>query len=181
MKTEVSICKGCGKKRPIINRNHWLCGECNQSRKNAHKEFLGIVEQEIEPESISPTQTTSAFVTHTKNNPKYVKKHTGELALFQSIWATRPHVSFLSGIPIEHFNVSNFAHCLPKAQNKYPQFKLFDKNIILLTETEHFLYDNGTMDSRARYQQEMIEMGYDCDWRRVYDFAAELKKEYECL
>jgi len=109
------------------------------------------------------------------------RQPTGEYALFKEIWQTRPHVSFLSGREIRTPYPNNFCHVLAKAKNKYPNFKLFDKNLILLTETEHFLYDNGTMDSRAKYVIECQLDGYICDWSKIWDLRDELKKEYECL
>ena len=115
-----------------------------------------------------------------KSNPHYIKKGkkaTGELELFMRLWEDRTHVSFLSGIPLGEFNVSLFAHVLSKKQ--YSNFRLFDKNIILLTEYEHHILEQGTMDSRARYQQEVREMGYDCDWLCITDLADKLKKEYK--
>ena len=119
-----------------------------------------------------------------KNNPHYKKKGkkaTGELDLFKRLWEEREHVSFLSGIPLDEFDVWQMAHVLAKGQNKYPKFRLYPKNIVFLTSLEHHLWDNGTMDRRAIYQQEMLETGYDCDWQRLYDLADELKKEYKKL
>jgi hypothetical protein len=111
---------------------------------------------------------------------KYVTpKKTGELALFLTLWNTRPHESELSGIPIEHFSVSCMAHLLAKGLNKYPAFKLYDKNIMILTEYEHHLLDAVTIESRGRYQQEMKELGYDCDWQKIFDRQRELKIEYQ--
>lgn len=93
------------------------------------------------------------------------KKPTGELALFQAIWATRRHVSFLSGKPLGEFNVCYFAHVISKKQ--WPKGRLTDKNIILLTQEEHTLYDQGTEEQRAKY-------GYD--WNKIYELKQQLKQ-----
>jgi len=106
---------------------------------------------------------------------------TGELALFRSIWATRPHISFISGREIEFFHPIHFAHVLPKGKNKYPLFKLYDKNVVILTEREHTLYDQGTMQSRAQYSEECLDEGFVCDWQKLFTLRDELKKEYEKL
>jgi len=34
LKIEISICKKCNNSKPIINRTHWLCHDCNQVRLN---------------------------------------------------------------------------------------------------------------------------------------------------
>jgi len=93
------------------------------------------------------------------------KKPTGELALFQAIWATRRHVSFLSGKSLGEFNVCYFAHVISKKQ--WPKGRLTDKNIILLTPEEHALYDQGTEEQRAKY-------GYD--WNKIYELKQQLKQ-----
>ena len=69
---------------------------------------------------------------------------TGEGVLFAALINTRPHVSFISGLPIPDISYQNCAHILPKGQNKYPRYKLLDRNIVFLTMQEHFLYDSGT-------------------------------------
>lgn len=122
-----------------------------------------------------------------KPDPKPVKrekkgkKATGELGLFLQLWQDRPHVSFLSGIPLDEFNVNMCSHILAKGQNKYPRFKLKPENIQFLTEMEHYLYDNGTMDSRARYKLELMDMGYDCDWEKIWKLRDTLKEKYKKL
>jgi len=76
-----------------------------------------------------------------------------ETELFKHIWDTIPHYSFVSGIPIREPSPANFAHVLSKAVNRYPHFRLFPDNIILVTQEEHNLIDQGTDESRRRYCQ----------------------------
>ena len=109
------------------------------------------------------------------------KKATGEYALFEMIWNTRPHHSELSGIPISYPHPSNFVHVLAKGQGKYPLFKLFEQNIVILTEFEHHLYDNGTEGQRNTYAKECAEMGHECDWNRLGKLALFLKNQYQTL
>ncbi|MBN2617235.1 MAG: hypothetical protein JXR64_02860 [Spirochaetales bacterium] len=104
----------------------------------------------------------------------YKKTATGELQLFELIWKERIHKSYLSGRKLEYFSVSLFAHVLPKAQNKFPKWKLNPDNIILLTEYEHHLYDNGTMSQREAYAKEN-----DCNWTIIHNLYKELKDAYE--
>lgn len=85
------------------------------------------------------------------------KKPTGEKVLFECIWNTRPHKSQLSGKKIPYPRPGNFAHLLPKG--KYPELRLVDINIVLLTTYEHFLFDQGTEEQRKKYAEEN-----HCDW-----------------
>lgn len=74
---------------------------------------------------------------------KFKKEPTGESQVFNEIWKERPHKSQISGEPIKEATASNFLHVLPKAQNKYPEFKLLKQNIVLGTEEEHHIWDNA--------------------------------------
>jgi len=103
-----------------------------------------------------------------------VRKPTGELDLFREIWNTRQRVSFLSGLPIRFFDVKNFAHVLPKGQNKFPKYKLKKENIILLTDMEHHLLDHGTIDERTEY-----EKYHNCSFNTIQILYEKLKLEYE--
>lgn len=64
-----------------------------------------------------------------------------EKTVFAFLWRTRPHVSFVSGEPVEDIPTT-FAHVLPKAKNRFPRFKLLGMNIVFLTPDEHHLWDN---------------------------------------
>lgn len=100
---------------------------------------------------------------------RYQSKKTGQIEVFLDIWEERQHVSFLSGSLLPKFNVSLFAHVLSKAKNKYPEFKLYKKNIILLTPYEHMLLDHGTKSQREAY-------GFN--WDKIESLKQELLDEY---
>ncbi len=72
---------------------------------------------------------------------KSFPKPTGELALFQAIWLSRPHVCEVTGIPIKDFSVHCFMHVLSK--KAYPKFRLNHRNILLVAPNVHHEYDNG--------------------------------------
>jgi len=57
---------------------------------------------------------------------------------FRIIWNKRPHYSEVSHtyLGVEPFTLF-FHHILPKNDNKYPEAKLDEENIILLTANEH--------------------------------------------
>lgn len=112
----------------------------------------------------------------TTKKPQY--KASSERTLFDSIWSTRNRVSFVSGKNLEKYNalglyLNMFAHVLSKAQNKYPKFKLYDRNIVLLTPDEHYLLDFGTEDQREKYAREN-----NCSWQELYNLRDYLKEEY---
>ncbi len=106
-----------------------------------------------------------------QSNYKYVRKATGEKEVFEKIWNERPHESFINGQRIYVFNVRNFGHVLPKAQNKYPKFKLYDKCIQLLTFEQHDAWDNGIRE----------ELRLLPEWNKMFELEAELLLEYKIL
>lgn len=74
-----------------------------------------------------------------KHKPKKKKSTTTskkDHAFFKDIWKKRPHKSEVSGRYLGGEALSvYFHHILPK--NKYPEFRLDEENIILLTIDEH--------------------------------------------
>jgi len=98
--------------------------------------------------------------------------------IFMEIWEERPHVSFLSGRPINIMPGTDlwyvcFAHVLSKALNKFPRYKLYKPNVQLLLPEEHTLLDHGYSDQRERYAKE-----YNCDWNKIYELSETLKLQY---
>ena len=79
-----------------------------------------------------------------KKEKKGFKKRqpTGEFQLFQQILIDRLSMSQISHTPIYNPTPTNFLHVLPKAQGKYPHFKLYTPNIIIGTPEEHHLWDH---------------------------------------
>lgn len=140
------ICVGCEKERWLTKPSLNLCAVCNKKRLNSKKEL---------------------------------KKPTGEKIMFEQIWDERPHKSFLSGDSLDGYYgheswYALFAHVLSKAQNKYPAYKLYKKNIVLLTPFEHHLLDHGTEKQRSDYATEN-----KCSWDEIYKLKEELKNEYK--
>jgi len=108
-------------------------------------------------------------------------KPTGERAFFDAIWSHREHISFLTNLPLDIYESSSlylnmFAHVLPKG--KYGKWRLEDKNIVLLSPKEHFLFDNGTKKLREEYAKKMATQGYPCRWETLYDLVEKFKKDY---
>lgn len=105
----------------------------------------------------------------------YIRKPTGERVLFDSIFNTRSQVSYVSGESLASYKdtelyVNLFAHVIPKAKNRYPKFKLYDKNIRLLTPDQHHQWDNRRW-----------EIENDPQWQGMFTLEEILKEEYEAL
>lgn len=77
-----------------------------------------------------------------ESTPKPLYKVTGELALFQSIWATRPHTCSVCDKKLHDFQVGFFSHILTK--NAFPRFRLFAENIVIKCLDCHRLYEHKT-------------------------------------
>jgi hypothetical protein len=141
------LCSGCGNERWLTKPSLMLCAVCNKKRLDKGKEKV---------------------------------KPTGEKIVFEQIWGEREHKSFLSGLPLDAYKgdkwYSLFAHILSKAQNKYPKFKLYKKNIVLLTPDEHRMLDQGTIEEREVYAKEQ-----GCDWDVILELKEELKYEYKAI
>lgn len=110
-----------------------------------------------------------------------------EIVLFNLIELHRRPVSFVSGVFLrDHLNSMLrpccFAHVLPKGQNKFPYFKHYAKNVVLLTPEEHHMWDHGTEEERIQYAMSIEERTRGkgtADWQKLKDLRDELKKEYD--
>ena len=103
-----------------------------------------------------------------KKRYKFIKKATGEKEVFKMIWDERPHRSQISGKVISEATPTNFLHVLPKAKNKYPEFKLLKQNIVLGTAEEHRLWDEERESIRDNPK-----------WQWVFELEETLKDKYK--
>ena len=101
--------------------------------------------------------------------------YSSEAEMYEGIWNDRPHVSFISGLPIINPVPANFAHVLPKALNRYPEFRFNPENVILVLWDEHNLIDEGSADQRARY----AELVKSADFSALEMLTNSLKEKYE--
>ena len=69
-----------------------------------------------------------------------------------------------------------FAHILPKG--RYPKYRTFRNNLILIHPIEHQKIDQGTAEQRERYKKEWEAKGYTVDWDIFYDLQFYLKQFY---
>ena len=126
------------------------------------------------------THPNAEIVCSTKDG-RITEVFSSQYEMFKSIWDNNDHVSYLSGLPIlisENTDLwfSIFAHVLSKAQNRYPEYKLYAKNIVMLTPFEHNLYDQGTIMQRAKYAEL-----HNCSWNKLTALAEELKQQYPTI
>jgi len=154
------ICCMCddGKEKRLAKRRPPLCGyhyASEQRKKSAEK-------NKDKPKKVQkPLQRVPL---------SYKRKPTGELELMKSMWDKMPeHKSFINGEPIHAFNVGNFAHVLPKAQNRYPKFKLYEDNIKLLTFQQHHQWDKCPREDLRKLPE----------WDKMFKLEAELIEEYK--
>lgn len=105
-----------------------------------------------------------------------IKKHKikSESELFLKIWIDSNQKCFVCTKNIYYPIASNFMHILPKALNKYPKFKLYEKNVVLACHDNqsscHFSWDKLP---RSELTQQK--------WEKVFKLESELKKEYQKL
>jgi len=107
--------------------------------------------------------------------------------IFNVIWKTREHKSFLTGAWLRDYQntpffFNCFAHVLAKGQNKFPYFRFYYKNIVLLTPGEHALLDQGTEEARITYALEVEEKTGGkgtADWAKLKALEEELRIEYK--
>ena len=110
-----------------------------------------------------------------------------QLAIFKQIWILSSKQSFVSGLYLRDFMKTDlflncFAHVLPKAKNKYPYFKYYAGNIVLLTPGEHSLWDHGTEEARISYSLDLKEQSggrIEPDWEKLKAREGELIKLYK--
>lgn len=101
---------------------------------------------------------------------KKVKKKTGEKEVFESIAESREWVCFVTGEKLYELKASQFAHVLSKAPNKYPKFKLLDRNIVLLSDWAHRKWD---FSPRSELTEPI--------WDKMKALESVLKTEYKLL
>lgn len=99
-----------------------------------------------------------------------------QLRMFQEIWATRPHVSEVSGkklLPPSHSLWHwQFAHILSKGA--YPRYKVNPDNIVMITPEEHHLFDFQTHKLIDKATGHVLDKA----WQWVFDKAERLRQQY---
>jgi len=99
------------------------------------------------------------------------KTPTGEREIFAEIASERDWRCYVTGVELKELKASTFAHCLSKALNKYPLFKLYKPNIVLLADEIHYAWD---FKPRS-------ELKKDPRFDKLFALEEELKQEYKLL
>lgn len=102
---------------------------------------------------------------------KYKKKDTGQTEIFESIAESREWCCFITGIKLWQLTATSFAHVLPKALNKYPLMKTDIRNIVLLSDECHRMWDFGSRE----------ELKTKPEWEKMFILEKELKEIYKTL
>jgi hypothetical protein len=103
---------------------------------------------------------------------EFKKSETGEGAFLQMILATRPHIDFVTGEPIDDMTVYNCHHVLPKSH--YGLWRTNDKNIVFLsTDNHNFVHSMAESDLTTPETSENWE-----GWVRYFELKRELTIEY---
>lgn len=109
--------------------------------------------------------------------------------IINKIWVYSDKRSFISGLPLSKYELSDmfhnmFAHVLAKGQNKYPYFKLLAENIILVSPREHTILDHGSKGQQLLYSKEIRDKfngRYKVDWGKLDHKKEELLDLYNEL
>ena len=112
------------------------------------------------------------------------KEAAGEHELFEELWSTRKHVSWLTGVPLRQYEdkmdeeqcwhkhplwYNLFHHVLNK--KNYSKFRLLHDNIIFLTPQEH-------VDIHSLSKDKLIAKYGEDNMNRYYDLVEQLKSQY---
>jgi len=147
MITKSGKCSGCNQIRPISNKKHMMCFKCNQYRRSKEKRKVNKIKD----------------------------KDYSLIDLYKEIWYERGMKCYFTGKPLNYeigtsLWRSCFMHVLAKGQNKYPLFKLYKANIILVDPSIHHEYDHGTEDKLRVLLGDKLE--------ELYSIKDKLKNEY---
>jgi hypothetical protein len=131
------------------------------------------------------TQFSGIHITLKNGNTKIIEnKVPGQKELFEELWSTRKHVSWLTGAPLRQYEdemddeqcwhkhplwYNLFHHVLNK--KNYPKFRLLHDNIIFLTPQEH-------LSIHSESKELLIKKYGEDNMNRYYDLVEQLKSQY---
>lgn len=185
----------CSRKGVLIPVKSGLCQYCNHEQKQRNKNRAGtgtrradvnsstrtwpeegseLFIEEAEPGTVQPRKPFGIRSSLSKKKAKPVFKQkagTGQAEVFEEIAEEREWVCFVSDVGLTQLTATQFAHVLPKALNKYPLFKLYKKNIVILSDEIHYAWDFWP-ESKLRA---------DRRFDKLFALQDELKEEYKLL
>jgi hypothetical protein len=100
--------------------------------------------------------------------------HLTQTMIFKQLWLYSNKKSFVSGLYLREFMntpyfFNCFSHVLAKGMSKYPYFKYYARNIVLLTPGEHALLDHDDEAHRIKYAEE-----HNVTWEPLYELRDSL-------
>ena len=131
MQIKKKVCKKCNTPHYLWARG--MCKPCSAKEPKSKSGLKEKVSKVIEP--------------------------TGELVLFKTIWATRPHTCSVCNEPLKEFNHWFFSHILSKGA--FPKFRLYEKNIMLKCKDCHHLWEtqpNGKLIALNPKWEKVVEL-----------------------
>jgi hypothetical protein len=154
---KLKICKGCKTDQKIWS--HGYCNKCWSIERpvNLKRSPIKSKTKVIHQDGIILSEKAAFLVAYKKRGERW----------------------FLSGerVSIEELTASNFSHLLAKGQNKFPLFKYYWKNILILQEDEHYILDNGTEKQVSEFIGELTP--YEAHrWGVMMQLRDELILEY---
>lgn len=175
-KPHMAICICHNEKRLIVVKKGY-CAEGNYEQKQRNKKSNGIERNSTSTSSLRRGRGCSSDVRRREEVARGVlrkfkaKTPTGEREVFEQISFERDWRCFVTGQTLTELKASTFAHCLPKALNKYPLFKLYKPNIVLLSDEIHYAWD---FKPRS-------ELRKDPRFDKLFELEEQLKQEYKLL
>lgn len=105
--------------------------------------------------------------------------------IYNTLWHNLPRKSFISGLWLRSFYGTElfpnlFCHVLNQA--KWPHFRWYYKNIILLTPGESALWSQASEEERIQYSLTLEQESRGkatADWAKVKKLQEELEAEYK--
>lgn len=127
------------------------------------KEFKSYFKEDLKPKKEN--------IPLNRTRIKYKKKDTGQKLLFENIAEQREWCCFCCGIRLWQLTATSFSHLLPKTLNKFPLYKTYERNIILLCDSCHY-----TLDHQPRSL-----IVNDPKWEKILILEKELKEQYPLI
>lgn len=98
------------------------------------------------------------------------KKPTGEKEVFEEISEERDWICFVSKVPLRELKSNQFMHVLSKAENRFPAFKLYKKNIVLASDEIHRRWDFAPRSTLT-----------EPFWKPLFELEQELLNEHKSV
>jgi hypothetical protein len=158
--TKVGICRSCKQKKIIQNKQHGLCSDCNDIRKDNHREFLGLNNDVFSPPEIRRTTLNAVSMVDTTNSvsiptthPMASKQQKLDEAFYAMVSVQKEHRCeyCFEYLPPQLLNY-NFHHIFPKG--KFPHLRYVFENIAVVCLNCHHILTS------ERYNERMREMMY---------------------